>query len=1201
MACTPKNDRDTLGLSGTETGRFKAALKRRTSSLALRPMVATAGAVLASMMAATPAMAECAITPDVVCDGANGTTSLLGLSGFPSATFINGVYPSHNLGLYMESYTQPKVSFSIDATSSITANFNSAVRIASTSGSIDTTTPTRSGIDGNLISTGGFGLDASTTFPGGAISIEQGATSTISGLLGGMNVNAAAGNVNLILGGTVTSANGAGVLVNAGGTSLINTSGTISGSTFGIQATSVGSNEINVTGGSVTATNGNAIDAQIRDATASNANLLITTSAGSTITATNGYGIYANSFAGGTGTLTISNAAELRVSSGDGIYLNRHNGVGATTVTSTGSILSGPVGANTLLNGINALVTSNSELTINLTAASIGSATDRAQARGINGGNSEATSTSAININLTDASVYAVRDAVGATNMGSGGINVIGTGSGTISSTDAHAINAQSLSVGAGNIVIDVNQTLSGLAGGIYANTMGTGGVSITSRSAVTVTQGAAIVAMAGAAGTGNVTVNANGVVSGFEGIIADNAGTGNVTVNATADITATLNSGIDARLSNATNQHNNIAITVVAGTTTTGGNGPMAAGVTTDLGASDGTALVTLNGRAAGDVGVVQRSTAGNNVLEIGSTGRIEGELGVYQLSVTGTNMIINNGTIAGTTLGIVQGNTGTGSSGLVNNGTITGASGALYAPFGSNYTLTNNATGTINGSITAAGGPDSTGLFTNAGTWNAAGATIFAGAMTNRGVTNVAGDASIAVLGGITNASFGTFRFAGSAEIEGNVANFGLIDARNGAAGQIIRINGSYVGGGMVGLDASLASQSADTLIIAGTASGTTNVLVNVLDHGVLEDGFLPLIAVGSGTPAVSAFTFGPLQTTGFFLETLGVNPDNANEFGIIQTFNPTSSQLLQLSSAAGSVSVLVDEPISAIVTARSDRSTQFGVWGRGMAGDFNQDFTSSYFGGGVGQTTSDRTNTSYYILQSGLDFSLPALAGFNAHLGVTGGRYSASSKMSGGTTEIDTDFLGGYFAVTGNGLQLDATYRREWRDFALQNASLIASERTVTKGTAWAGSVNASYRLGLGGFFVKPAVGYAFGSSKIDEFSVDALTRVTPMDDKTGLLRYGGTVGWEGEVSSNLVIAPYAGVFGLHNTSNSEATDLTFASSAVPFVTRGFADAMQVVGGIDFRDPENRLGAFTRGSVYTSNGVTGASFSVGLRLNF
>lgn len=125
MACTSKYVHNVLDLSG-----FKAALNSRTSHFALRPMVATAGAVLASMMAATPAMAECVVMPDVVCDGANGTTALLGVSGLRSVTFINGVYPRHDLGLYMESYTQPKVSFSIDATSSITANFNSAVRIS---------------------------------------------------------------------------------------------------------------------------------------------------------------------------------------------------------------------------------------------------------------------------------------------------------------------------------------------------------------------------------------------------------------------------------------------------------------------------------------------------------------------------------------------------------------------------------------------------------------------------------------------------------------------------------------------------------------------------------------------------------------------------------------------------------------------------------------------------------------------------------------------------------------------------------------------------------------------------------------------------------------------------------------------------------------------------------------------------------------
>jgi outer membrane autotransporter protein len=297
-----------------------------------------------------------------------------------------------------------------------------------------------------------------------------------------------------------------------------------------------------------------------------------------------------------------------------------------------------------------------------------------------------------------------------------------------------------------------------------------------------------------------------------------------------------------------------------------------------------------------------------------------------------------------------------------------------------------------------------------------------------------------------------------------------------------------------------------------------------------------------------------------------------------------------------------MLADDPVSALVIDRTDRNTQIGVWGRGSAGDLNQDLTTTFASPGGTIAVTQRVHTSYHILQSGLDFGMMGIGGdFNLHVGITGGRYAASSKIPGGETEVDTDFLGGYMAITGKGLRIDGTYRREWRDFTLQNTSLIASGQATTKDGAWVGAVNASYKLDFGGFYIKPAVGYSFGSSKIDPFAIDALTTVTPRDDKTGMLRFGGTLGWEGQVSSNLIMSPYVGVFGLHNASNTEATDLVFGTTALPTETIGFKNTMQVVAGLDMHHPENKIGAFTRASFYTSNGVTGASFSVGARINF
>ena len=248
--------------------------------------------------------------------------------------------------------------------------------------------------------------------------------------------------------------------------------------------------------------------------------------------------------------------------------------------------------------------------------------------------------------------------------------------------------------------------------------------------------------------------------------------------------------------------------------------------------------------------------------------------------------------------------------------------------------------------------------------------------------------------------------------------------------------------------------------------------------------------------------------------------------------------------------------------------------------------------------------RARTSYHVLQSGLDLGLIGLgdSGIDLHLGVTGGHWGASSKGSVGLTTISTDFLGGYAVVRAGGFTLDAALRKEWRNFRLDNPLLIANGRVSTEGETTAGSVGAAWRLGLGKhFYLKPAASYAWGSNQIDAFAIDPLTMVTPGKDNTGYVRYGATMGWEGQVSPDLVLAPQVGVFALHNTSRTSPAAIGWASAAMDTTTTAFDDTLQIVAGIELHDTDNRLGAFVRASGFTSGGVSGASVNVGARINF
>ena len=117
----------------------------------------------------SPALAICVLAADIVCSGVTGANPSPGFGNVNSVTFIKGETQKNTTGLVVFGGTlAPTTGFSIDATSSITAstaagsNDGSAVFLSNNFGAITTTTPTFTGISGNLKSTIAAGLTAIT-------------------------------------------------------------------------------------------------------------------------------------------------------------------------------------------------------------------------------------------------------------------------------------------------------------------------------------------------------------------------------------------------------------------------------------------------------------------------------------------------------------------------------------------------------------------------------------------------------------------------------------------------------------------------------------------------------------------------------------------------------------------------------------------------------------------------------------------------------------------------------------------------------------------------------------------------------------------------------------------------------------------------------------------------------------------------------
>ncbi|MGL5839749.1 MAG: beta strand repeat-containing protein, partial [Sphingorhabdus sp.] len=1057
--------------------------------------------------------------------------------------------------------------------------------------------------------------------------------------------------------GTISAASGNGIKAQAqngfASNVGVNVTQNVIGKTNGILATTDGTGNVAVTaGGNVTATGGVGISATNTNAAANTGTIGITVAAGKLVTATGGDGIVTNSgistglttiAANGNvtstdktgitantngGALTITQAAAstitaavdaikvnngaaggaINVNTGGTLIANNGSGVdvrsasatadpiivttnivkstggGGTwgsqvrTTAGTGDIvinnngkMGSATGNSTIFGGILATTggTSNRNITVNVNA-DIGTATDRSTttaniAQVQVAGNSTSAKTLAVNVNNASIFATSVGVRVDQAAAGHGDVRIIGTGTGTISANGIGSTGILARNLNAannGNITVDVTQSVDGKAAGINASTVGGGNISVVAR--------------------GNVTTTAG--------------------------------SGITATNSNAAANSGTILVGVDTGklVSATGGNG-----ITTNSGNSTGLTNIIVQGEVkasgAGFAGIKGTSTNGGITVQVATTGKVDPEIGVDLATVNGALSVVNAGLIQGDVTAIKLVATGTGTAAVNNSGTATGGTNAVLGSTNNTaFTIANNATGIMNGAINVTGSALAASQIANAGTWNAAGTSSFNGSWLNSGTTNVANGGAITIAGPSSNS--GTIRFAGNGGLTTNLTNSGTLTAQNGTTGGAIVLTGNYVGGGIFAADYNSGTITADTLRITGTATGTTAVLLNRTGVGFMPTGFLPIVTVVPGAAAPTFTSASALPTTGFLIESFGQNLASNTQWGIIQSVNPIAGDLGGVEALGAAVSNMLDEPASSFVTQRRDASagqTQFGLWIRGGAAQTNQDLTTTLNSGAFSLSADTRYRISHQMLQMGLDYGILNMGGngWNLHFGLTGGKVDAGAKRRGSATNVklNGEFLGGYIFLTNDALTLDASVRKEWRDYDFSSPALLGGlGEQSAKGNATVASVLASYRFGKEeGIQITPHVGYSYGDSDIDPFAIDSFTTFDAGSDRTEIGRAGLTLSYRGSTANgNLHFEPFASATALRNWSNRESASVSFVGASTTNFDVGtiaFRNAMRYSLGLKASNGSGKISAFVAGNLTDGNRVDAASLSIGARINF
>ena len=659
----------------------------------------------------------------------------------------------------------------------------------------------------------------------------------------------------------------------------------------------------------------------------------------------------------------------------------------------------------------------------------------------------------------------------------------------------------------AGTVSLTNNATIGSLVGapgtidsGLRALTSGLGSVTLVNTGAIgsatdrTVVGGieARITNVASAAA---VSVSGTGAIfTAGNGIEADNRGTGTLTVNYTGAIDA----GGTGLLANAASG----ATTLTTGPIVAGGSGIVA-------NATTGTIVANVNG----------------NVTSVG-TGVGLTSTGAKTVNVA-TGVTVNS--TGGTDIAFGGGGTGT-----VTNSGVIGADSLGLAIAGAT-TITNNATGTINGRVTLSAGADT---FTNSGTFNTQGISDFglgADVLTNNaaGTINILGATTFAgletfnqngrinlnsntlTLAGtaFTNGSTGFIDTTGNASILGitSFSNAGTLDLAAGTftvpavaftnRGIIIADEGastitgqtSFANSGTIDLQ---DGATGDFLTIASSfvGSGGSNLLIDssgmasdrlivtgaasgstVVNVNLLTPGFFDatgLLVADNGTSSANAFVLGTINNTNLLLD-YNLEQRGADFF---LTAEPTAAAFEPLSLAAAATDMWyqsADEVISQIRLPHAPDG--IGVWGQVYASrDRFGDRDDSQTINGIEYDVNTRTKNRRMGIQGGVDF------GFGGgRVGVTGG-YAKNKVSSAADLRIKGWNLGLYGQFGGDvGFHAEGLIKTD-RYTVNVNDGAFDGERSRLRSTGVDGAIG--YRMGMGGASVDVNAGLSHVWTKI-----------------------------------------------------------------------------------------------------------------------
>jgi outer membrane autotransporter protein len=619
-------------------------------------------------------------------------------------------------------------------------------------------------------------------------------------------------------------------------------------------------------------------------------------------------------------------------------------------------------------------------------------------------------------------------------------------------------------------------------------------------------------------ASTADLTVaNGSGSIFANNGILARSQGTGTITVTTGTGSINAVTSGIRV-FADGLNMSN---VTTGSGAVIASDSG----GIGIDVLGGDGATFITTGGTISGGTDGIRARTRSTQDFAVDGVTAGSAGAGILSDTAANRSVLIGlNGNVTGGTAAILLASTG--GATVTNSGSVGGSpSGlALDAASAGATALTNQSSGSINGRITLGGAADTfsnagvfttqgnndfgagSDTFTNAasGTITLAGATAFAnlesftqngrinlnaftlsgsGDFINAGTLDTGGNAGLAGFTALSNSetldlAAGTFTappgvFTNSGTIladegasritgQSDFVNTGVIDLQEGAVGDTLTINSSFSASGSSALLIDYGGSSADTLVITGTASGSTIVDVRYAGGGLIDvDGIL---VVDSSSSTADAFVLGNVGGSASPLVDYSLVQNGADFFLIAAPTEP----LLEPLAVFGLVRTLWHQSADEVIAQTRLRGDTEGtrVWAHVYAGkDSHDDRADVQSIDGAQFGTEFDIETSRFGLQGGVDFGLRG-----GRVGLTAGYARAKAEENGNGDSVIPELKGngwniGVYGQYGSSAGVHAEFlaKHDRFDMDFETGTFEGVSGNV-RSTGLNGSVG--YRLDIGG---------------------------------------------------------------------------------------------------------------------------------------